>query len=904
MKRILDKFFYPKSIAIVGATEKPEKIGFAVLRNLLAGGYQGAVYPVNPKYNQLQGQQCYARLKDLPQSPELVIFALPAVHVPPLMKECKRIKSECAIVMSAGFKEAGPEGEQLFRELKNEASANGVRLIGPNCMGLLTPAIQLNATFAPAMPPAGRVAFISQSGAMGSAILDWAAEKNVGFSHFVSIGSMADISFDHLIDYFGSDSRTACILIYMENLADARRFMSAARAFARTKPIVVLKAGASKQGARAAMSHTGAMAGNDAVYDAAFRRAGIIRVQTIQQLFDSTQALATQPLPAGNRLAIVTNAGGPAILATDTLEQRGGTLATLSPETMAELNKILPAAWSKGNPVDVLGDATVEQIRAALHACLYDPNVDAVLVIFTAQSLTDSEAVARAVVAESKPVYSKPVYTSWMGLHTVKTGRAILETGKVPWYPFPERAVVTFMHMVRYRENLELLHETPPDLPIELADINRTGAKVILELVRKSGRVNLDESESKRLLACYGIPVNASYLARTEDEAASIARSLGTAVALKIESPDIWHKSEVHGVRLGIETEFGVRQVYRFLMENVKKKRPDARLTGVTVEKMVSTQHELLIGAVKDPIFGPVVVFGLGGVATEVWQDRAIGLPPLNLALARHLVEGTRIARLLQGYRHMPAVPLDLLQNVLVRFAYLLMDFPEICEVDINPFAMGATGGIALDAAVTLEATPSLQREPYEHLSIHPYPTQWIKTVTLRNGQKVLLRPIRPEDEPLEAALVESTSRESLYYRFFGFVPGIDHKMLARFTHIDYDREMAIVAVIDEDKNPQIIGVVRIVGDGWRESCEYAILVSDAWHGNGLGGILTDYIIEIARTQGYQKITASFLKVNGAMRRLFERKGFKLRAGEDEADLAELALSGTKTGSRQKAKEP
>lgn len=892
MKRILDKFFYPKSIAIVGATEKPDKIGYAVVRNLLSGGFGGGVYPVNPKYNTVQGKKCYARLKDLPEAPDLVVFAVPSALIPALMKDCKQAKAECAVVLSAGFNEAGPAGEALFHELRQQAAAKGVRLLGPNCLGLVTPAIGLNATFAPTMPPAGRVAFISQSGALGSAILDWAAEKNVGFSHFVSVGSMADISFDHLIDYFGSDSRTACILIYMESLGNARKFMSAARAFARSKPIVILKAGASVQGARAALSHTGAMAGNDAVYDAAFRRAGVIRVQTIQQLFDCTQALATQPLPPGNRLAIVTNAGGPAILATDALDQRGGTLATLSPETQAELDKVLPKAWSKGNPVDILSDGTADQFRAAVHACLFDPNVDAVLVIFTAQNVNEAETVARVVVAESKAVYSKPVYAAWMGLQTVKTGRAILETGKVPWYPFPERAVVTFMHAVRYRENLELLHETPSDLPIEFPDINRDEARAILDGVRQSDRIYLDESESKRLLACYGIPVNTSYLAKSEDEAAAIAGALGGAVAVKIESPDIWHKSDVHGVRLGIETEHGVRQVYRFLMENVRQKRPDARITGVTVERMVDTQYELLIGAVKDPVFGPVVVFGLGGIATEVWQDRAIGLPPLNLALAKHLVEGTKIARLLRGFRNQTAIPLEPLQTVLVRFAYLLMDFPDIRELDINPFAINAEGGIALDASVTLESSPSRQRDPYEHLSIQPYPTQWIKTVKLRKGQEVLLRPIRPEDEPLEAELVKNSSKESLYFRFFGYIPGIDHKMLSRFTHIDYDREMAIVALIEENGEKKIIGVVRIVGDGWRESCEYAILVADAWHGQGLGGLLTEYIIEIARAQGYQKITASFLKVNGSMRRLFERKGFKIKGGEDESDWAELALGG------------
>ncbi|MCB9331692.1 MAG: bifunctional acetate--CoA ligase family protein/GNAT family N-acetyltransferase [Lewinellaceae bacterium] len=890
MKKLLDKFFYPKSVALVGATEKPEKIGYTVLRNLLENGYGGSVYPVNPKYRKLQGKKCYGHLRDLPKAPDLVIFALPAALIPPQMAACREIGAQCAVVIASGFKEAGEEGEQLYRDLKFEAANNGVRLIGPNCIGLLTPAIGLNASFAPAMPAAGRVAFISQSGALGSAILDWAAEKNVGFSHFVSIGSMADIGFDQLIDYFGVDSRTACILIYMENLVDARRFMSAARAFARSKPIVVLKAGSSKLGARAALAHTGALAGNDAVYAAAFRRAGIIRAHTIQQLFDSTQALANQPLPAGNRLAIVTNAGGPSILATDALEKRGGKLAQLSPKTLTTLNKQLSPNWSKSNPLDILADASVDQFRLAVRACLADPNVDAVLTILTAQNSGYAEAVAQAVVEESKVTFDKPVYASWMGLQTVKSGRAILEEGQVPWYPFPERAVVAFMHMVRYRENLNLLHETPSDLPVELDNINRTGAKVIVDIVQKSGRLHFEEAEAKRLLACYGIPINTSYLAKTEDEAAAIARNMGCAVALKIESPDIWYKSEVHGVRLGIETEFGTRQVFRFLMENVRKKRPDARISGVTIEKMVNTQHELRIGAMKDPTFGPVIYFGPGGVATDVLQDRAYGLPPLNMALAKNLVSSTRTAQLLQGYKHLPPVPIEQLHNVLVRFAYLLMDFPEIREIDVNPFAMNPTGGIALDAEITLEQSPSLQRKPYEHLSIQPYPTQWVKTVELKNGQQVLLRPIRPEDEPLEAELVKNTSKESLYFRFFGFVPGIDHKMLARFTHIDYDREMAIVAVIEVDKKPEIIGVVRIVGDGWRESCEYAILVADNWHGRGMGSILTEYIIEIARAQGYHRITATFLKINSAMRRLFQHKGFKIKGGEYDTDLAELAL--------------
>ncbi len=891
MKQVLDRFFHPRSIAVVGATEKAGKIGSTVLENLLQGGYQGKLYAVNPKYRTVHGVRCYARLRRLPASPDLVVFALPAAYVPDLMEDCAAIGATCALVLSGGFQADGPEADQrLLRALKEAAARHGVRLIGPDSLGLMTPSIGLNATYAPAMPGAGRLAFISQSGALGAAVLDWAAEKRVGISHFVSVGQMADIGIDVLIDYFGADSRTACILMYVETLSQARRFMSAARAFARSKPIVVLKAGASASGARATLLHAGAMAGNDAVFEAAFRRAGVIRVQTVQELFDCAQALALQPLPAGNRLAIITNAGGPAILATDVLEKYGGTLASLAPTFVETLSEALPPDWSRSNPLDLSGLASAEHYRAALRTCLQDSDTDAVLVILTPQRPADAEAVAHVVVEESRNTSGKPIFAAWMGQRFVQAGRQVLENSGIPWYPFPERAVAAFLHAAHYRRNLEMLYETPPDLPIDMPGISRSAAQGIIEAVRASGRVHLEESEARRLLACYGIPVNTAYLARNEDEVAAIMRNLGGPVALKIESPDIWHKSEVHGVRLGIETEFGARQVFRFLMENVRKKRPDARLVGVTVERMVNVQHELLIGSFKDPIFGPVIVFGLGGVATEIWRDRAIGLPPLNLALARHLVEGTRIAQLLRGFRHLPPAPVEQLYDLLVRFAYLLMDFPDLAEVEINPFALGPDGGVALDAAASLEPTPSAQREPYEHLCIQPYPTQWIKKVEhAKSGHTILLRPIRPEDEPLEAELVQNASRESLYYRFFGFTPGIDHKMLARFTHIDYDREMAIVAVVEEGGKPHIIGVVRIVGDAWREECEYAILVADAWHGKGIGSLLTDYIIEIARAQGYRRITATFLKTNTAMRRVFERKGFTIRPG-DGADYAELAL--------------
>jgi acetyltransferase len=890
MKKILDQFFQPKSVALIGATDKMGKVGQAVLQNLIQGGFKGALYPVNPKYKVIQGIPCYPDIKKLPENADLVIIATPATTIPDLIRDCGKKGMKAVLVLSAGFKEAGETGEALYAELKNQANLHGVRLIGPNCLGLITPLIGLNATFTPNIPAAGQVAFISQSGAMGSAILDWAAEKNVGFSHFVSVGSMADIAFHHLIDYFGSDNRTACILIYMESLNDARKFMSAARAFARSKPIVILKAGRSKEGAKATLSHTGSMAGNDAVYDAAFKRAGVIRVATVQQLFDCAQALAMQALPEGDRLAIVTNAGGPGILATDWLIQRGGSLATLAPERIEALNQIMPASWSKGNPVDILGDGSPELYKAGVEACLADPGVDAVLCILTGQNMTNPADFAQIVAEASKKAKDKPVYAAWMGQKAMADGRAVLASNKIPWYPFPERAVEVFMRMVEYRENLAMLYETPSDLPIEF-NFKRKEARKIIQQAQEKGLTTLEESTAKQLLHCYNIPVNIGQTAKNETEAVQMAREIGFPIAMKIASPDIWHKSDVHGVRLNIETEADVVRVFNSLIESAKNKRPDARIEGVLIEKMLDARFELLIGAIKDPVFGPVLMFGLGGTATEIWKDRAIALPPLNLALASHLVEDTKISRILHGYRNQPGVPLEYLQKILCHFAYLVMDFPEIKEIEINPFGMNAQGGIALDAAITLEKDPGQQKEAYSHLSILPYPTHWIKTVTLRNGAKVLLRPIRPEDEALEAKLVQNTSKESLYFRFFGYLTHLDHQMLARFTHIDYDREMAIVAEIGEGDQKELIGVVRIVGDGWRETAEYAILVTDAWQEKGLGGILTDFILEIARAQGYKKVYASFLKINGDMRRLFHRKGFEIQATPDDYDLAEIALS-------------
>ncbi|MCC7506856.1 MAG: GNAT family N-acetyltransferase [Saprospiraceae bacterium] len=794
MKQILDKFFFAQSVAVIGATDKREKVGYAVLRNLLNGGYNGAIYPVNPKYKTVQGETCWPSVADLPQKPDLVVFATPAPTLPDLVKECGKAGIKAAIVVSAGFTSETKGNQKLLPAVQAAARRYGLRLMGPNSLGILTPAIGLNASLAPALPEAGRLALITESGALGAAILDWAAEKRVGFSHVAAVGGLADLGYAELIDYFGADSRTACILIYMEKLVRARSFLSAARAFARSKPIVVLRGGAD----------------NDEVFDAAFRRAGIIRVRTVQQLFDSAQALATQPLPGGKRLAIVSNAGGPATLAADALIRQGGMLAGFSAKTLEILSEVRPLSGQKHNPVDLLGDATPEHFRQAVRACLSDPQVDGVLTILTPQSVTDAAASARALVNEASQVALKPNYAAWMGQRSVVEGRKILEQNKLPWYPFPERGVTTFLYMARYRENLELLYEVPHDLPVEFPDIRRTEARNILNTIRQQGRLDIAPKEAAQLLQCYGIP------------------------------------------------------------------------TGKTAEK----GRLLAIGADRDPLFGSVVRLGAGDELGNALPDHAAALPPLNLALAKHMVEDAMLLRFLPEKEEAR----EWLYTMLCRFAYLITDCADIETLRIPAFVLHESGGSALQCQGTLTAEPAAGAEPFAHLAIQPYPTQWIRRVTLKSGEELVLRPIRPEDTPLEAAMVKNVSRQSLYFRFFGYVPGLDEKQLSRFTHIDYDREMAIVAVSEKESGPEIVGVVRIVGDGWRESAEYAILVADAWHGHGLGSVLTDYILEIARAQGYKKITASFLKTNGAMRRLFERKKFKIRNGEDGADLADLTL--------------
>ncbi|MCB0520155.1 MAG: GNAT family N-acetyltransferase [Lewinellaceae bacterium] len=885
----LDKIFRPASIAAIGASDKAGTVGFALMDNLQKGGFKGKIYPVNPGHRTIRGIKSFASVKKIPGTVDLAVVAAPAKAVPGIVKECGEKGIGGVIIISAGFKEAGKEGKRMYNDIAKTARKYGTRIIGPNCLGIITPSEGLNASFASRMALPGKIAFISQSGALCTAILDWSVDQSVGFSHFVSIGEMVDVGYDDLIDYFGLDPNTACILIYMESLKEPRKFMSAARAFSRSKPIIILKAGQSEEGAKATLSHTGSLAGNDAAYDAAFRRAGIIRVDTISQLFHVAQAMAMQPRPKGKRLAIVTNAGGPAVLATDFLMKHNGLLAKLSPKTMKALEEILPDAWSRGVPVDVLGDTPAKKYGQALELVLEDENVDGVLAITASQAVISETDIAREVVAVSQKT-SKTLLACWMGETDVAPGREVLELGSIPNYRYPEEAVLAFLRMYNYFRNLELLYETPPTSPEEFTPEKQKAAAIIRTAI-EAGRMTLTEPEGKQLLACYNIPTAPNEIANTAGQAVVAASKIGFPVVMKIDSPDIGHKTDVGGVMLNLQSEQEAKSAFHKLMANARQHRPEANIQGVLVEKMVSKQFELLVGAKKDPVFGPVIAFGMGGTAVEIFKDICLGLPPLNMALARRIIERTKVFQLLKGYRGRTGVDLEALQFLLVKFSCLLMDFPEIKEFDINPFAVDEQGCLALDAHVVLEKVPARKGGfPHDHLVISPYPAHFTKKITIKNGQEVLLRPIRPEDEPLEAEMFEKLSRESVYYRFFGYIPKVSHKFLIRFTHIDYDRELAIVAEVEEAGKKMLAGVVRLVNDYGNQSAEFAIIVADPWHGQGLGSVMMDYMLDIARKRRLEKITAEALTSNKVMLAMFERRGFQVVMREGSSYMVELAL--------------
>ena len=883
----LDAIFKPRAVAVIGASEEVNSVGRTILANLLGSPFGGAVFPVNPKRRYVLGIKAYPTIGDVPETIDLAVIATPAPTVPGVIAECVKAGVRGAIIISAGFKERGPEGVELERRVLEEARKGRMRLIGPNCLGAMMPPSGLNATFATTIAKPGNVAFISQSGALCTAVLDWSLREQVGFSAFISIGSMLDVGWGDLIDYLGNDRRTQAILLYMESIGDAAAFLSAAREVALTKPIIVIKGGRTAQAAHAATSHTGSLAGSDEVLDVAFRRVGVLRVNNIADVFYMAETLAKQPRPLGPRLTMVTNAGGPGVLATDSLLQWGGTLAELAPETIASLDETLPAHWSRGNPIDILGDADPTRYAKTLEIAAKDPNTDGLLVILTPQAMTDPTRAAELLAPLARGT-GKPILASFMGSAAVADGEEILNRAGIPTFPYPDTAARVFGYMWRYSEGLRALYETPV-LPVVHgaagADTDGRGrAEGILRAARAEGRTILTEPESKALLAAYGLPTVETRVATDEAGAVAAADAIGYPAVLKLYSKTITHKTDVGGVRLNLGDAATVRAAYRAIEEAVRERAGAAAFDGVTVQPMVRLDgYELIIGSSLDPQLGPVLLFGAGGQLVEVFRDSALGLPPLNTTLARRMMERTRIFTALQGVRGRAPVDLAALESLLVRFAQLIVEQPLIRELDINPLLASPEGLLALDARVVIHDL-SIADEDLPRPVIHPYPSQYVSETTLKDGTPVVIRPIRPEDEPLLVQFHQTLSDRSVYFRYFHMITlhqRTSHERLTRMCFIDYAREMALVVerTDPETGGPEIMAVGRLSHTpGTAEpEAEFAMLVNDRYQRQGLGSELLVRLIQIGRDEGLRRITAEILPENRGMQVVATQHGFTIK---------------------------
>ncbi|MFC1487492.1 acetate--CoA ligase alpha subunit [Thermoproteota archaeon] len=885
----LDKIFDPKSIALVGASDEKGSVGNILMKNLIDLGYKGNVYPVNIRKNEILGLKAYNNVDKLPEIVDLAVIATPSKTVPDIIEQCGKAGILGIIIISAGFKEVGSEGKALEEKILEVKKKYNLRIIGPNCLGIIRPNINLNATFIKKMPKAGKIAFISQSGALGTAILDLATHENLGFSNFVSVGSMIDVDFGDLIDYFGTDPHTKSILMYIEGVTDAREFISAARHFSRTKPIIVIKAGKFGESAKAAASHTGSLTGEDNVYDAAFKRAGIVRVEEIVDLFNCAEVLRIQPLPKGPNLAIITNAGGPGIMATDALLAREGKLAKISQNTIEELNLNLPNYWSKGNPIDILGDAKAERYTNAIEACLKDKNIDGLLVIYTPQGMVDATELAKSIAELYKSKKSsKTLLTSFMGYEDVADANLLLNQKGIPTYSTPEQAVATYMYMYQYESNLKLLYETPEELPVDSVPPKRP-LMVIMKNAAKENREILTEVEAKQLLEYYNIPVVKTLVAKTIDEAVWSASQIGYPVVLKILSPQIVHKTDVGGVMLDINSEKDLRKAFDNIIQRAKEHNPEAEIQGVTVQPMIKNKgYEVILGAKTDSLFGPIILFGMGGIGVELYKDFAIGIPPLNQTLARRIMEETKVYQLLKGYRNMPPANLKLLEEIIVRFSQMLVDFPQLKEVDINPLLIDENDAFALDARIVIDKELVFSKlEPHQHLVISPYPKKYEALWKLHDGRTVFLRPIKPEDEPLWLEMFQNFSEKSLRNRFFNVIKDAPHEMRVRYCNIDYDREIAIVAEISEDMRKKIVGVVRVPIEPNGKKGEIAFIVADPWQGLGLGSKMVDHVIEICKDKKLETIYAIMMNDNNNAINLVRKMGFNIE------DLGNCNLKGT-----------
>ena len=879
--RPLSPIFSPKSVAVIGATETLNSVGRTILENLIKGGFTGKIFPVNPKRPTVLGIQAYPSITAVPEKTDLAVIITPPATVPAIVKDCGKAGVKGVIIISAGFKEIGPVGVELERQVLEEANKAGIRIVGPNCLGVMVPGAKLNATFAADMAKPGSVGFISQSGALCTAILDWSLKENVGFSAFVSLGSMLDVGWGDLINHLGDDPNTKSIVIYMESIGDARAFLSAAREVALTKPIIVIKPGRTEAAAKAAASHTGSLTGSDEVLQAAFQRVGVLRVEAISALFDMAEVLGKQPRPKGPRLTIVTNAGGPSVIATDMLIGSGAQLADLTPETMAAFNAILPPTWSHNNPVDIIGDAKPELYAKSLEIAAKDPNTDGILVILTPQAMTDPTATAQCLVPYAH-IPNKPVIASWMGADIVAKGEDILNAANIPTFKYPDRAAKSFYYMWRYSENLRQLYETPASAPEEeRGEIDREKAAAIIAEVRKSGRTLLTEFESKKLLAAYGIPTVETHIATSESDAIKQAARLGFPVVLKLHSETITHKTDVGGVQLNLRTASAVRQAYKAIETACTKKVGKEHFQGVTVQPMIKLDgYEIIIGSSLDPQFGPVLLFGTGGQLVEVFKDRALGLPPLNATLARRMMERTKIYTALKGVRGRKATNIAAIEQLLVRFSQLVVEQPWISEIDINPLLVSAERIFALDGRVVLHPLDTPE-DKLPHSAIRPYPIQYATPWKMKNKAPLIIRPIKPEDEPLMVKFHETLSEESVYNRYFSALKlsqRVAHERLTRICFNDYDREIALVAELKVAKGEpkKILGVGRMSKQHSAGTAEFSVLVSDEWQRQGLGCELLRRLIEIGRDEKLKSLSGVILADNHAMQHICRKVGFKV----------------------------
>ena len=887
----LEGILAPRSVAVFGASDESGTLGQVLFSNLLAGDFQGEIHAINPRHEQVQGQPCYPDLEALDRSVDTALIATPPRTVPGILRQCGKRGVRGAVVLSAGFRETGEAGLKLEREMLDIARKYGLRVVGPNCLGVMRPEARFNATFSKNQALPGNLALVSQSGAICTAVLDWAESQQIGFSAVVSVGNAADVHFGDVLDYLALDRKTRSILLYIEGVRDARRFVSGLRAAARMKPVIVIKPGRHVESSKAAMSHTGSLVGADDVFDAALERAGVVRASTIAQLFAAARVLSEGYSVKGNRLAIVTNAGGPGVMAVDRALELDVALASLSEGTIDKLNDRLPAHWSHGNPVDVLGDAGPDRFEVALEACLADDGVDGVITMLTPQAMTDPLGVAQ-VTAQRAGNAAKPVLACWMGEKQVQPAREYATRERLAHFRTPEAAVEAFSYLAAYRRNQRLLLQVPDPL----SDRSGTDIKAacqVIESVLDDGRTVLNTMESKAVLKAFRIPVTQTARAKTVVEALAMTEVFGYPVVMKIDSPDIAHKSDVNGVRLNVESDEAVRQTFAQMVSDARELAPDARITGVTVERMHKSNfgRELMIGVIRDAVFGPVISFGSGGTSVEVLRDRAVALPPLNEIIIENMISRTRVARMLKRFRNMPAIDEQALEQVLLRVSEMVCELPEIREMDINPLIVDERGLVAVDARITVDRDAPREAgcsatDHYAHMAIHPYPAHLVGKHTLTDGTALTVRPIRPEDAKIEQDFVRNLSEESKYFRFMQAVSELTPQMLVRFTQIDYDREMALIAVHEQpDGNELQVAVARYTMDPDRTSCEFALTVADEWQGRGVGYHLMEKLMEVARDRGMDTIHGEVLAANSHMLGLMQRLGFEIRMSPDETDL-------------------